>query len=1002
MTPERWQQIERHYHAALEQDASQRTAYLAEACADDHELRHAIEALLSAEQQAKHFLHTPALELEAQAQARESALQSSVLKTGQTIGHYRVLARLGAGGMGEVWLAEDSGLQRKAALKLLPPEFTAQEERIRRFKQEARAASALNHPNIITIYEIGESSALHFMATEYIEGMTLRQHLTAGKLSREEAVNIALQAAHALDAAHRAGIVHRDIKPENIMLRPDGLVKILDFGLAKVAVRRMDAVDHEASTWVEELHTSPGMILGTVRYMSPEQARGHAVDARSDIFSLGVVLYELLTGQLLFAGKTAADVIAAIIHQQVPPLAPGLHDASPELERILQRMLAKDIRERYQSMQAVQRDLQVIKQELEFAARNNIPTALHLAEQHRSEHRQTALATDPSLAQITTEPAPLRQTSRLRFSLVARLRQQPRLLFVMGLLLCGLAYALYRFGIARPAPAAHFQQIKITRLTTEDGVGSVALSPDGKYISYVVIGDGTRSLWTKNLISGSRVQIVPPKEATWMVPSMFTPDGGFVYYLAQDSQYPLGALYQVAVLGGASKRLLTDLRAAALSPDGTQLAVLRYQPSLNEHQLWLTKADGTDERKLIGRRAPDRFSEQHGAAWSPDGKMLAVGYGSQADGEQMTIALVSTADGSLRELTTQRWMWIGRVTWFHDGSGVILIGQERWLSPNQIWQVAYPSGDTRRLTHDLLSYGGFSLTLSDDNQALVTTQNMITSNLWVTSSAGTPAHSVLPRKNIQDGTTGLCWTPEGQLLFDSNVDDKHRIWIMKPDGSEAQPLTDGTSEDIGPVVSPDGRSIVFLSFRHKNAQLWRMNIDGSNARPLTDNQIVVSMSYSFSPDSKWVFYRSHSGGLWKVPFDGGTPIQWLDDATAYCSEMSPDGKRLAYLHRDEATKRMKITVTDFASGALVTTFLLPASAREFFHWTPDSQALVYVNTLGEASNLWRQPLSGSVARQLTNFTADPINAFAYAPDGRHIALSRGSASRDAVMITEAQ
>ncbi len=1002
MSPERWQRIEPLYYDALERPAHERLAWLAEACAGDAELKREVEVLLAANDSASGFLTTQALHLAAHSLAADGkATRRLSAAVGQRLSHYQVLSRIGAGGMGEVFLARDTSLDRHVALKLLPVNFTQDPERLQRFIREAKAASALNHPNIITIYEIGvvseDDSQTHFIVTEYIEGVTLRAWQPDEDQRLSQTIELGIQIASALDAAHQAGIVHRDIKPENLMVRPDGLVKVLDFGLAKlIAAHNSDAdqIDTGAQTTPAEMHTTPGTILGTLRYMSPEQARGRALDGRTDIFSLGVVLYELLTRQPLFEGESGADLVAAILHKEPAPLSNYLPEAPAELERILRKALAKDAQQRYQTARDLQLDLQTLKQELEFSARTASGDA---ARQPAKPNRSNQTVTNQATVPLTDEPLPVSQTGRPQIKLSDKLRRQPALLFAVVLVFGGLAWALYRFGLANRAAATRFQQIQIARLTTEDGVGSVAISPDGKYISYVVIGNGMRSLWTKNLISESRVQIVPPQAATLMVPSTFTPDGGFVYYLAQDSQYPLGALYQVPVLGGRSRRLLTDLRAAALSSDGRQLAVLRYQPDLNEHQLWLTKADGTDERKLIARRSPERFSEQQGAAWSPDGKWLALGYGSQAGGEQMTLALVSVADGTLKELTTQRWMWVGRVAWWHDGSGVVLLGQEKWLSPIQIWQVAYPTGATHRISHDLHSYGGFSLSLTADNQALVSTQNSITSNIWVAPATGAPAHVVTPRKNIQDGQYGLSWTPDGHVVFDSNVDDKHRIWLMKADGTEAQPLTDGAHEDIGPLVTPDGRHIVFLSFRRKNSQLWRMEIDGSHAQPLTENHVVVS--YAISPDGQWVFYRPFEGGLWKVPLTGGTPVKWLDRPALYSGQCAPDGKRMALLERDETTKRLKFTVLEMPGEKLAATILLPATAAEIFHWTPDSQALVYVNTLGEASNLWRQPINGGPARQLTAFTSDPIYEFAFARDGRQLAIARGAASRDAVMIT---
>ncbi|MGH9843240.1 MAG: protein kinase domain-containing protein, partial [Blastocatellia bacterium] len=371
MKPERWKQIEQIYDAALERDASRRAAFLDQACEGDGELRREVTSLLASDEQAGSFLAGPATEIMAKVIAAEPA--SSPI--GRRIGHYQVLSLLGAGGMGEVYLAEDTQLRRKVAIKLLPVEFTADAGRVRRFAQEARAASALNHPNIITIHEIGEAStengATHYIVTEYVEGETLRQRMAGApqkeapsRIEASEAIDIALQIAAALAAAHEAGITHRDIKPENVMVRRDGIVKVLDFGLAKLTEPASPAIDTQASTLARN-STEAGVVMGTPRYMSPEQARGEKVDARTDIFSLGVMLYEMVAGRAPFAGATTGEVIAAILRDSPPPLAECAPDAPPELERILSRALRKGREERYQAVNELLVDLKRLKRRLE-------------------------------------------------------------------------------------------------------------------------------------------------------------------------------------------------------------------------------------------------------------------------------------------------------------------------------------------------------------------------------------------------------------------------------------------------------------------------------------------------------------------------------------------------------------------------------------------------------------------------------------------------------------
>src|SRR5438477_1183951 len=362
MNAQRWQQVNDLFHSAVERAPEEWTAFLDEACHSDESLRREVKSLLASHERTENFIESPAFETAPELLIGDGAGEL----IGELIGHYLIERLIGVGGMGEVYLARDVQLGRKAALKLLPEHLPADEAQLSRFKAEARSASALNHPNILTVYEIGSEGIVQFIATEFIEGVTLRALLADEKMNVRTALEIAVQVASALAAAHEAGVVHRDIKPENIMLRPDGYVKVLDFGIAKLTEEGTAREHHELAT-TSGLQTRPGLVLGTGRYMSPEQARGQKVDARSDIWSLGVVLYEMVVGIPPFTGETPSDCIASILTKEPPPLSGLLPDVPLKLEEILQKALRKDRNERYQTARELLGDLHTLKGEPELA-----------------------------------------------------------------------------------------------------------------------------------------------------------------------------------------------------------------------------------------------------------------------------------------------------------------------------------------------------------------------------------------------------------------------------------------------------------------------------------------------------------------------------------------------------------------------------------------------------------------------------------------------------------
>src|SRR5215470_1562607 len=360
MTPERWQQVKAIFNSAIKYDPRERNSFLSEACADDSVLRSEVESLIASHEKSGSFIDAPAY------QAPDALFEDekSELKPRQKLGSFEVISFISRGGMGEVYLAQDQRLNRKVALKLLPAAFTRDSDRLRRFEQEARAASALNHPNIITIYEISQAGSTHVIATEFVEGETLRERLSHTRLTLSESLNIAIQVADALAAAHKAGIIHRDIKPENIMLRPDGYVKILDFGLAKLNEQVPATVAAEAPTI--QVRTGAGVVMGTAGYMSPEQARGLAVDNRSDIFSLGAMMYEMISCRKPFAGDTASDTLASILKTEPAPLSQIIPGLPSELNRIVAKSIRKDREERYQVVKDLLLDLKALREELDF------------------------------------------------------------------------------------------------------------------------------------------------------------------------------------------------------------------------------------------------------------------------------------------------------------------------------------------------------------------------------------------------------------------------------------------------------------------------------------------------------------------------------------------------------------------------------------------------------------------------------------------------------------
>ena len=969
MTPQQYERLTELFHAALEIAPDERAAFLDQVSDGDAELRRELESLLAAHEQGAHT-EKPPDDIAAGYMAQQDGSSASVpsLAPNTRLDRYEIRSLLGKGGMGEVYLAEDMRLHRKVALKILPAAVASNQDRMRRFEQEATAAAALNHPHIAHIYEIGESESTHFIAIEHIDGDTLRDKIHRDKAPLQKLLKYLIQVAEGLTKAHAAGIVHRDLKPDNIMITRDDYAKILDFGLAKLiepekSAGSGSAASSEVATAILEQHSLAGMVMGTAGYMSPEQAQGKVkeIDQRSDIFSFGCILFEAVTGQKPFAAESVIKSLHKVVYEAAPPIKDFNPSAPPDLQRIVRRCLAKDPDERYQTIKDVALELKEVRQGMAGAA--ELDTSVTSSGSGKMSHR-------PGMQQST------RPSSSAEYIATEIKRHKKGVAIIFAALVVAFGYGLYKFASQkRPAPSS--PATKMTRLTATGKVFAGLISPDGKHVVYGVENAGQQSLWVRQVATPSSVQIVPPSEATYANFS-FTHDGNYIYFNKREKNGP-DSLYQMPSFGGMARKIVENLTArVALSADDKRIAFIRGGFFENENSLVVANSDGSGEQVLATHKAPLNFYFG-GIAWTPDGKSITCVSGPHAQ----KLIEVPLDGGAEKLVKTPKWWGVINIAWLPASNGLIVAALEQSrTSPLQIWHLSYPSGEARRITNDFTSYTNLSLTA--DASALVVTKREPTSHIWLAPDGdASRAKQLTTGTGRQDGNPGVNWTPDGRIIYDSTASGSLHTWIMNADGSDQRQLTDGTYDDQGADVSPDGRYIVFASNRTGNQHIYRMDINGNNLKQLTNG--ANEAAPFFSPDGRWVIFNSNNYSSWKVPADGGELMMLTKDSWA--SDISPDGKLVAYVRPAGAGPLLwNIVIMPFEGGPPLKTFDVTSESRPNSRWTPDSRAITYNLTHGAVlsgvTNLWIQSLDGTPPKLVTNLPPKIFFVLIWPPVGR--------------------